>query len=525
MRALKRAPGSVTQARKAETSRTGRAAMNGTAEKPRQGFWGLWNISFGFFGIQIGFALQNANMSRVFQSLGSNLDDLPALWVAAPLTGLLVQPIIGHMSDRTWLGRFGRRRPYFLAGAILAAFALLVMPESSALLFAAIMLWVLDASLNISMEPFRAFVGDMLRKDQHSAGYAVQTAFIGAGAVVGSIFPWALEQFGVSNEAAAGSLPATVRYAFWFGGVALFLSVLWTVLTTKEYSPAEMAAFDGAVAEEHGHTMRVLAARSFGSCAAWIVAGLLVVAAVAQFGLEKEVYLLGALLVAYGVASIAAILLARGGSASNMLSHIVGDFSGMPPLMKRLALVQFFSWSALFIMWINTTPVVAQVFFGASGPGTPEFQNGASWVDVLFATYNGVAAVAALTVLPLLSSRVGKVRTHVVALLCGAAGYASFFVFRDAQLLLVSEIGVGVAWASILAMPYAILASALPQHKLGIYMGLFNVFVVVPQLLVATVMGSIMKRFFPTEPIWTMAFAAGVLVLAALAMLRVEEPA
>jgi maltose/moltooligosaccharide transporter len=176
-------------------------------------------------------------------------------------------------------------------------------------------------------------------------------------------------------------------------------------------------------------------------------------------------------------------------------------------------------------MWINTTPVVAQVFFGASGPGTPEFQNGASWVDVLFATYNGVAAVAALTVLPLLSSRVGKVRTHVVALLCGAAGYASFFVFRDAQLLLVSEIGVGVAWASILAMPYAILASALPQHKLGIYMGLFNVFVVVPQLLVATVMGSIMKRFFPTEPIWTMAFAAGVLVLAALAMLRVEEPA
>jgi maltose/moltooligosaccharide transporter len=221
-----------------------------TMEKPRQGFWGLWNISFGFFGIQIGFALQNANMSRVFQSLGSNLDDLPALWIAAPLTGLLVQPIIGHMSDKTWFGKLGRRRPYFLAGAILAALSLLIMPEAPGLLFAAIMLWVLDASLNISMEPFRAFVGDMLRKDQHSAGYAVQTAFIGAGAVVGSIFPWALEHLGVSNEAASGAIPDTVRYAFWFGGVTLFLAVLWTVMTTKEYSPDEMRAFDGGANDE-----------------------------------------------------------------------------------------------------------------------------------------------------------------------------------------------------------------------------------------------------------------------------------
>jgi maltose/moltooligosaccharide transporter len=500
-----------------------------TATKPKLGFAQLWNISFGFFGIQIGFALQNANMSRIFQTLSSDnpdiLNDLPALWVAAPLTGLLVQPVIGHMSDRTWLGRLGRRRPYFLAGAILAACSLFLMPLAPALLFAAVMLWVLDASLNISMEPFRAFVGDMLRKDQHSAGYAVQTAFIGAGAVIGSIVPWALEQLGVANVAPEGGIPDTVRYAFWFGGAALFLAVLWTVLTTREYSPEQMAEFEGARAEEEGHTIRMLAARNFTSSAIWVGAGLLVMLAVRELGLEKEVYLLGGLLVAYGVASIVAIIGARGGSAPNMLGHIVGDFSGMPELMKRLALAQFFSWSALFIMWINTTPVVAQYFYGAADADSPAYQEGANWVGVLFTTYNGVAAIAALTLLPFLAGRIGRVRTHVAALLCGALGYASFFFLEDAQLLIVSEIGVGIAWASILAMPYAILASALPQRKLGIYMGLFNVFVVVPQLLVATVMGSIMKRFFPDEPIWTMAFAAGVMVLAALAMLRVEEPA
>ncbi|MGJ3648738.1 MFS transporter [Sphingomonas sp. GlSt437] len=494
-------------------------------ERPRQPWTGLWNISFGFFGIQIGFALQNANMSRVFQTLGSSLDDLPALWVAAPLTGLLVQPIIGHMSDRTWLGRLGRRRPYFLTGAILATLALLVMPLAPALLFAAMMLWLLDASLNISMEPFRAFVGDMLRKDQHAAGYAVQTAFIGAGAVVGSIFPKLLEHWGVANTAAPGVIPDTVRYAFWFGGVALFASVAWTVLTTREYSPEEMAAFDGAAAEEAHDTIRLLAARTYSASLAWIAAGAVVIAAVAAFALKKEVYLLGALLIGYGLASIVAISRAKRGSAPSILGHIVGDFSGMPPLMKRLALVQFFSWSALFIMWINTTPVVAQYAFGAPDPTSARYQEGASWVDVMFGTYNGVAAIAALTLLPWLSRRIGQARTHVVGLLCGAAGYASFLFIRDPQMLLASEIGIGIAWASILAMPYAILASSLPQKKLGIYMGLFNVFVVIPQLLVATVMGSIMKAFFPTEPIWTMAFAAGVMTLAALAMLRVDNRA
>ncbi|HVF93651.1 MAG TPA: MFS transporter [Sphingomonas sp.] len=498
--------------------------------KPRQSFRGLWNISFGFFGIQIGFALQNANMSRIFQSLGTSVDDLPALWVAAPLTGLIIQPIIGHLSDRTWFGRLGRRRPYFLAGAVLAALSLFVMPLAGTfaapLLFAATMLWVLDASLNVSMEPFRAFVGDMLGRDQHAAGYSVQTAFIGAGAVVGSIFPFALERLGVSNQAAAGAIPDTVRYAFWFGGLALFAAVSWTVLTTREFSPAEMAAFDDA--EELspvGDAPTALAQRGHGSSVAWIVAGVAVAGLTYLFGLEKEVYLLGGLLGAYGVASMVAVAGARRGRAPGMLGHIVGDFAGMPDLMKRLALVQFFSWSALFIMWINTTPVVAHRFFGASGPESPLFQTGANWVNVLFTVYNGVAALAALTLLPWMARAFGRARTHVAALLCGAAGFASFFLIRDPRMLLLSEIGIGIAWASILAMPYAILASSLPQRKLGIYMGLFNVFVVVPQLLVATVMGSITKRFFPTEPLYTMAFAAAVLVAAALAMLRIPRTA
>ncbi len=503
----------------------GQAATEGNrvlTEKPVQGFGGLWNISFGFFGIQIGFALQNANMSRIFQTLGGSLDDLSYLWVAAPLTGLLVQPIIGHYSDRTWT-RFGRRRPYFFAGAVLAALALFVMPEAKMLWLAALTLWVLDASVNVSMEPFRAFVGDMLRKDQHTAGYALQTAFIGTGAVVGSIFPFVLAHLGVSGDALSG-VPDTVRYSFWFGGAALLLAVLWTVGSTREYSPAQMAGF----AERDAVAVRVapagdLANRGFASSVAWIVAGIAVIVAVPELALQKEVYLLGGLLVAFGVASVVAIVLARGGNTDNALSQIVGDFAAMPGVMKRLAVVQFFSWSALFIMWIFSTPVVAQYMYGSSDATSAAYNAGSDWVGVLFAVYNAVAALVALLVLPRLARRIGRVRTHVVCLMCGAAGSASFLVVRDPMLLLVSEVGIGIAWASILAMPYAILASSLPQAKLGIYMGLFNIFIVIPQLLVATLMGSVLKAFFPTEPIWTMAFAAIVLVLAALATLRVHD--
>jgi maltose/moltooligosaccharide transporter len=491
-------------------------------EKPVQGFGGLWNISFGFFGIQIGFALQNANMSRIFQTLGGSLDDLSYLWIAAPLTGLLVQPIIGHYSDRTW-NRFGRRRPYFFAGAVLAALALFVMPEARALWLAALTLWVLDASINVSMEPFRAFVGDMLRKDQHSAGYALQTVFIGAGAVVGSIFPFVLAHLGVSETALDG-VPDTVRFSFWAGGVALLLAVLWTVGSTREYSPEQMASFgERDAAEDLAQPMRALAARGLGRSAAWIVAGGAILVAVPALALQKEVYLLGGLLVAYGLASAVAIRRARSGDTDNALSMIVGDFSAMPVVMKRLALVQFFSWSALFIMWIYSTPVVAQYAFGSSDPTSAAYNAAGDWVGVLFAVYNGVAALIALLVLPRVAAKIGKVRTHIAGLLCGAAAFASFFVIRDPHWLILSEVGVGIAWASILAMPYAILASSLPQAKLGIYMGLFNVFIVIPQLLVATVMGSVLRAFFPTEPIWTMAVGAAVMALAALAMLRVPD--
>ncbi|HZC37047.1 MAG TPA: MFS transporter [Sphingomicrobium sp.] len=492
-------------------------------EKPRQSLTSLWNISFGFFGIQVGFALQSANMSRIFQTLGSSLDNLPVLWIAAPLTGLLIQPIVGHLSDRTWLGRLGRRRPYFIAGAILAALSLFLMPLSSSLLMAAVLLWALDASLNITMEPFRAFVGDMLRKDQHTTGYAVQTAFIGAGAVLGSLIPPALDKMGVANIAATGGIPDTVRFAFWIGAAALFVAVLWTVLTTREYSPEELLQF-GETSEhpETDETLRALASRTFNSSLLWIGAGALIAAATYSLSLEKEVYLLGGLLIAYGLASVAAILLARSGATTNMLAHIVGDFSGMPEVMKRLAVAQFFSWSALFTMWIYTTPVVAQNFYGAPDAASAGFQNAGNWVGVLFAVQNGVAAAAALAVLPWLAKALGKARTHVICLICGAAGFASFLIIRDPQMLIISEVGIGIAWASILAMPYAILASSLPQRKLGIYMGLFNVFIVVPQLLVATIMGSIMKAFFPGQPIWTMLAAAIVMSLAALAMLRVR---
>ena len=503
---------------------TGLAASQELAHKPRQDWRGLCNISFGFFGIQIGFALQNANMSRVFQSLGSSIDDLAALWVAAPLTGLLVQPIIGHLSDRTWLGRLGRRRPYFLAGSLLAALSLLIMPLSSGLLMAAMLLWTLDASLNISMEPFRAFVGDMLRRDQHTAGYGVQTAFIGAGAVIGSLFPWLLDHLGVSNTAAAGLLPDTVRISFQAGAALLFAAVLWTVFTTREYSPAQMEAFarTGGEAGAPGPSPeQALAKRHPISGLTWVAAGLAVALLVWIASLEKEVYLLAALLAGYGLCETSAIALAKKGSSTSLLTGIVGDFAGMPAIMKRLALVQFFSWSALFIMWIHTTPVVAQYHFGSADPASTAYQEAGNWVGVLFSVYNGVAAVAALLVLPPLSARIGKVRTHFLCLLAGALGFAGFVILRDPQLLVLCEIGIGIAWASILAMPYAILASSLPQHKLGVFMGLFNVFVVLPQLLVATVMGSIMRAFFPHEPIWTMAFAAATLALAALATLRI----
>jgi maltose/moltooligosaccharide transporter len=488
-------------------------------KKPRQSFWGLWNISFGFFGIQVAFGLQNANVSRIFQSLGSNVDDLAFLWIAGPVTGLLVQPLIGHFSDKTW-GPMGRRRPYFLAGAVLAAAALFGMPNANMLLVAAVMLWLLDASLNISMEPFRAFVGDMVRPDQRASGYAVQTAFIGAGAVLGSLAPILLTQMGVANTAADGVIPPSVRYAFYIGAVAIFLAVLWTVVTTREYSPDQMRAFgdgDAATGTQHGG----LVAPKNG--AIWLGVGVAILAAVAQFGLDKQLYVLGGGLLAFGLAQIVnARIVRRNPAASGVLSEILSDLAQMPLQMRRLAVAQFFSWLALFIMWIYTTPIVTQYVFGTTDTTSKAYNDGADWVGVLFSIYNGTSALAAF-MLPAMAKRFGAPKTHLLCLAVGAASYASILVIRDPNLMIVPMIGVGITWASILTMPYVILAGTLPQQKLGIYMGIFNFFIVLPQLLVATVMGGVIRAFFPDAPIWTMLIAALVMATAALAMLRVRD--
>ncbi len=487
-------------------------------EAPRQGFWGLWNISFGFLGIQIAFGLQNANVSRIFQSLGSDVGSLALLWIAGPVTGLVVQPLIGHFSDRTW-GRFGRRRPYFMAGAVLAALALFGMPNASVLVMAAVLLWLLDASLNVSMEPFRAFVGDMVPASQRTAGYAFQTAFIGAGAVIGSLAPAALTALGVSNTALPGMIPPSVIYSFYLGGAAIFFAVLWTVLTTREYPPEAMRAFTGAAHEPATDAPPV--APQHGPL--WIVAGAVVLGAVALLALEKDLYVLGGALVAFGVLQLVARAMANAGRTQGALVQIMSDLAQMPDQMRRLAVVQFFSWFALFIMWIYTTPVVTQYVFHTTDPASQSYNDGADWVGILFSVYNGVAALAAFG-LPVMAKRIGPAHTHMLCLLIGAASYAAILVIRDQHLLVASMVGVGIAWASILTMPYVILASVLPPQKLGIYMGIFNFFIVLPQLLVATVMGSVIHMFFPASPIWTMAFAAAVMAIAALAMLRVASP-
>ncbi len=483
-------------------------------EKPRQGFWGLWNISFGFFGIQVAFGLQSSNMSRVFQTLGADLDKLAFLFIAGPVTGLIVQPLIGHFSDKSW-GRFGRRHPYFLTGAVLAALALIGLPNANLLLIAAVFLWLLDASLNISMEPFRAFVGDMVGDGERTTGYAFQTAFIGAGAVLGSLAPTLFNALGVSNTAPENVIPPSVRYSFYLAAAAIFLAVLWTVLRTKEYSPEQLAAFDGRP-DARAITATLIAPKGGGL---WLIAGIGLLGLVLSFALDKQLYILGGGLAAFGIAQIINLL---SGSKLGALSHILNDLHQMPTVMKRLAVAQFFTWIALFIMWIYTTPVVTQYVYGTTDTTSAAYNQGADWVGVLSSIYNGVAALSAFA-LPALATRFGPSRTHMLCLFAGAAAYASFLIIRSPMLLILPEIGIGIAWASILTMPYVILSARLPQDKLGIYMGIFNFFIVLPQLLIATIMGGIIKSFFPTAPIWTMLVAAIVMGIAALAMLRVQD--
>jgi maltose/moltooligosaccharide transporter len=482
-------------------------------EKPRQGFWGLWNISFGFLGIQFAFGLQNGNVSRIFQSLGSEIDTLAFLWMAGPVTGLIVQPLIGHFSDNNWT-RFGRRRPYFFAGAILAALALFGFPHAHTLLVGAIFLWLLDASLNISMEPFRAFVGDMTGPAERASGYAVQTVLIGIGAVFGSLAPKAFTIMGVSNTAPAGEIPASVRYALYLGAFAILAAVSWTVFKIREYTPEQMAAFNPEDAPSKAREALMIPKNGL----LWLATGAAALALVWRFGLDKQLFVLGGGLAAFGILQLAN----QYASAGKAVREILSDLAQMPQQMRRLALVQFFSWIGLFIMWIYTTPVVTQYAFGSTDTTSKAYNEGADWVGIMFAVYNGVSALAAFG-LPSLVRKIGAVKTHALCLLVGAISYASLLIVRDPIFLLFPMIGVGIVWASILTMPYVILANVLPQHKLGIYMGIFNFFIVLPQLLIATIMGAVINAFFPNAPLWTMLCAAIAMTVASLAMLRVRE--
>ena len=503
------------------------------ATKARLNGFQIWNMCFGFFGIQIGFGLQNANTSRIFQGLGVQVDHLAILWIAAPATGLLVQPIIGYLSDKTW-GRLGRRRPYFFWGAILTSVALLVMPNAPVLWIAAAALWVMDASINITMEPFRAFVGDNLPDEQRATGYAMQSFFIGTGAVMASALPWILTNgFSVSNVADGGGVPPSVHVAFYAGAAGLLLSVLWTVFTTREYSPEQLAAFEATERARRGEALvavveaptRPVRAYLVGGLA-WTLAGLLLAAAIFAARLEKELYVLAAMVGLFGVAQLVAGVLRRADRTANGFSEVVEDLFRMPATMKQLAVVQFFSWFGLFAMWIYTTPAVAAVHYHAADTTSRAYNDGADWVGVLFAIYNGVADLAAL-VIPPLARAVGRKACHALCLGLGALGLAAIPLIREPGLLWIPMIGVGFAWSSILSAPYSILSGALPAGKMGVYMGLFNFFIVIPQLLAATLLGLLLRTFFGGEAIWALGLgAAGMLVAAACVFLvrDVGEP-
>jgi maltose/moltooligosaccharide transporter len=484
--------------------------------KPRLSQAQIFNMSFGFIGIQVGFALQNANTSRIFQTLGADMDSLPLLWMAAPLTGFLVQPIIGHMSDRTW-GPLGRRKPYFLVGALLAAGAMAFMPNAPVLAAAAVALWLMDAAINISMEPFRAFVGDLLPEDQRTAGYAAQSIFIGVGAVAASALPWILAHVFHVSDAGAG-IPMAVRLAYYIGAAALIACVGWTVVSTREYSPEEARAFAVARLVPPPPTTGRVLLRVGVPC---LVGGAAIAAWLHAIGADLGPQLLAGLVATFGAALLVAWSLRRGGGGGGFV-EILDDLFRMPRTMRRLAVVQFFTWFGLFAMWIYATPAVTARHYHAA-PGTAAYDAGADWVGVLMAAYNGVAAVAAFG-LPALAKRLGRPGAHAVCLMLGGLGLLSFLLISDPLWLAVSMAGVGIAWASILSTPYSILSSAAPAEKLGVYMGIFNITIVTPQLLAATILGLVLKTFFGGEAIWALALGGASLLAAAVASLAVNDP-
>ncbi len=496
-------------------------------KKPRLSFWQIWNMSFGFLGIQFGFALQNANVSRIFETLGAKIDDIPILWIAAPVTGLIVQPIIGHMSDKTW-GRLGRRRPFFLTGAILASAALLIMPNSPVLWVAAGMLWIMDASINISMEPFRAFVGDMLPSEQRTIGFSMQSFFIGTGAIIASALPYMMTNwFGISNIAPSGEIPESVKFSFYIGGAVFLLAVLWTVFSTKEYPPEELKKYSESEGQQLGrgdHTGNVRADQFFKSGIIWALIGI-IGSFILYFVLNETDYGLYVLFIGaviFGLLEIFVGLMTKGGNNDGGMVVVFNDFYKMPKTMKQLAIVQFFSWFALFAMWIYTTPAVTHHIYGATDPTTELYNKGADWVGVLMAVYNGFAAVMAFVIM-WLAKKTNRKTVHMISLFCGGLAFLSFYIIKDPNLLLISELGIGLAWASILAMPYAILAGALPAEKMGVYMGIFNFFIVIPQITAAAILGWYVKHLFGGDAIYALILGGVSMILAGFLVLFVND--
>jgi maltose/moltooligosaccharide transporter len=489
-------------------------------DKPQLSFRSIWNMCFGFLGLQFGFALQNANVSRIFQTLGAALDQIPALWIAAPLTGLIVQPLIGHFSDRTWT-RLGRRRPYFLVGAVLASLALFAMPRSPGLLTAALLLWVLDASLNVSMEPFRALVGDQLAPAQRPAGYAMQGFFIGLGAIVASAMPYVLAQAGVSNSAAApGVIPETVRLSFDVGAAVMLAAVGWSVLSTREYAPAVLQGFsdagDAPDAADTAQPVRFTARAGW----LWTAAGLGSVVAIRCLRLDAQLYVVAGGALAWGLAHALHVQRQTAGN-TGVFHALMDDLERMPPVMRQLIPVQFFSWLALFAMWIYTTAAVAERFYGTRDPQSIAYNDGANWVGVLFAAYNGFAALAAL-VIPMMVRRWGLRRSHLVNLSLGGIALGSFLVIADPRWLLLPMLGIGFAWASILSLPYALLSDSVPARKMGVYMGIFNFFIVIPQLVAASVLGVLLRLLFGGAPVYALVLGGVSFILAGLLALRIN---
>lgn len=495
-----------------------------TSPKPRLSFWQIWNMSFGFLGIQFGFALQNANTSRIFETLGADTSNLALYWLAAPITGLIVQPIIGFYSDRTWHKKWGRRRPFFALGAILASIALVLMPNSSLLWMAVGILWIMDASINISMEPFRAFVGDMLPPSQRTTGFAMQSFFIGIGAIVASFLPWIFTNWlDISNTAEAGTIPDSVKYSFYLGAAMLFLTVMWTVFSTKEYPPDAETESQLTNREKRKLDNEQFYRKKFFDIGLLLLSISAVFSAVIYFlSLEKELYVLTFGFAVFGIAHVlAAIYISQGRSYLGLVS-IVKDFNTMPKTMLQLAYVQFFSWFALFAMWIYTTPAVTSYIFKSSDPTTAAYNDGADLVGLLFGVYNGIAALAAL-LLPVLAKYTSRRVTHLIALACGGAGLISFYFISDPQMLWFSMIGVGIAWASILSVPYAMLSGSLPAEKMGYYMGVFNFFIVIPQIIAGTVLGLMLNHFFNGESIYILVTGGISMIIAGLLCLRVDD--